>query len=352
MNDFEIEERINTLLTLIDKLELDILKLEAKTVSKAIDKKIFQKDEIIREYYRELNTLINNNIDSIDEDAARVITDNAEIYLKTNIKTYKEAFKKGIIKASPVITKANKKILANSIKNGKKIINNVLKDIKINSNNQVSNIITKALTNVNSGVSREEAIIEASRSIIDKGINIKDSAGRNWRDVTAYIRMNVKSIGSKTYILQQEQLAKDIGIPERERKIETSSHYGSRPEHAKWQGKVFSYKDFVRICKPNTIEGICGANCRHRYFEYIEGVSKPVFEHYNEQEDKERYIIQQRQRYIEANIRKYKRELAIAEGLGADTSKSKSKIKEWQAIAREHTSKYNLIRQYEREKIS
>ena len=114
MNDFEIEERINTLLTLIDKLELDILKLEAKTVSKAIDKKIFQKDEIIREYYRELNTLINNNIDSIDEDAARVITDNAEIYLKTNIKTYKEAFKKGIIKASPVITKANKKILANS----------------------------------------------------------------------------------------------------------------------------------------------------------------------------------------------------------------------------------------------
>ena len=47
MNDFLIEERISTLLSLIDSLQLDILKLEAKTVSKVIEKKIKQKDKII-----------------------------------------------------------------------------------------------------------------------------------------------------------------------------------------------------------------------------------------------------------------------------------------------------------------
>ena len=74
MNDFLIEERISTLLSLIDSLQLDILKLEAKTVSKVIEKKIKQKDKIIREYYKELNTLINSKLYDIDKDLIKVIT--------------------------------------------------------------------------------------------------------------------------------------------------------------------------------------------------------------------------------------------------------------------------------------
>lgn len=352
MNDFLLEKHIKTLLSLIDDLQLEILKIETKTVSEAIDKKLKSKDEILRQYYKELNTLINSKISEIDEDLIRVITDNANLFLSNDIETYTKAFKKGLIKSKPIITKANKVILAKSIKTGKKILENVINQIKINSNNQIATIITKALNDFNKGIPREKAIIEAATKIFDKGITITDNAGRHWQDITAYVRMNVKSIGNKTYILQQEQLAEDIGIPEEKRKIETSSHFGARPEHAKWQGRVFSHKDFIRICKPNTITGICGINCRHTYYEFIEGVSKPVFTHYSEKENKKQYDILQRQRQIEANIRKYKQQEAILESAGLDTMKASKKIKEWQAIAREHTKKYNLVRLYEREKIN
>lgn len=352
MNDFLIEERISTLLSLIDSLQLDILKLEAKTVSKVIEKKIKQKDKIIREYYKELNTLINSKLYDIDKDLIKVITENAELYLKTDLETYKKAFKKGLIKSQPVITKANKVILAKSIKAGKSIIDNTIKELKINSNNQISNIITKAIYNTNKGIPREKNIIQSATEIFNKSINIKDNAGREWKDITAYVRMNVKSIGNKTYISQQEQLASDIGIPKKDRKIEVSSHHGSRPEHAVWQGRVYSYKDFVSICKPNTATGICGINCRHRYYEFIDGISKPVFTHYNEEEDKKRYEIQQKQRYIEANIRKYKQQLIISENMGLDTTKAKNKVSQWQERARQHTKEYNTLRRYYREKIN
>lgn len=351
MDDFLIEQRIRTLLSLIDDLQLDILRLEAKAVSKAIDKKLKTKDRVLREHFKELNTLINSRIGDIDEDLIKVITDNANLYLKNDIKTYSEAFKKGVVKAEPVITKANKLILAKSIETGKKIIDNAIKDMTINSNNQIASIITKALKDFNGGMSRDEAILEAATKIYEKGFTITDGAGRNWQDITAYVRMNVKTIGNKTYISQHEQLAQEIGIPDEKRKVETSSHWGARPEHAKWQGRIFSYKDFVKICKPNTITGICGINCRHTYYEFIEGISKPVFPHYNEEENKKRYVAEQKQRYIEKNIRAYKQQQAIAEELGLDDTKAKAKIKEWQARAREHTKAFNLVRNYAREKI-
>lgn len=352
MNDFEAEERIQKLLDLIDNLQLQILKLDTKTISNVIKNKIKNKDKLIRQYYIELNTLVNANIENIDKDLMEVITDNANLYLKTDINTYNKALKKGIIKVKPIITSANKKILKKSIKNGLNIINQTIDSIKINRNNKISNMIAKIVKGINSGTASEKLIIDASKELLQESIKIKDNSNRQWNDITAYIRMSVKTINNKNYILQQEQLAKDIGIPEKNRKIETSSHYGSRPDHAKWQGKVFEYKEFLRVCQPNTVTGICGINCRHRYYEYIDGISKPAFKHYNEAEDKKRYEIQQRQRHIEANIRKYKRELAVAEGLGVDTAKAKNKVSEWQKMAREHTKKYNLLRRYEREQIS
>lgn len=351
-NDFEIEERINTLLSLIDNLQLDIFKLEARTISTTIEKKIKDKDRVLRQYWRDLNTLVNKNIDSIDTDLIKVISDNANLYLDNNLETYKKAFKKGVIKVNPVITKVNKEILANGIKSGQLILNRVLTDLKTNSNNKISGIIIRSLNKVNSGEAREKAITNAAKEVMEKGLSIKDNGGREWRDITAYIRMSVKSVGNKTFMAMQEQLAKDIGIPDKDRYIETSSHYGSRPEHAKWQGKVLKYTDFVRICMPGAITGIGGINCRHKYYDFIKGISKPAFKHYDEGEDKKRYEAQQHQRRIEANIRKYKQSLVIAENMGLDTTKYKTKIKEWQGMAREYTKKHNLLRRYEREKIA
>ena len=61
----------------------------------------------------------------------------------------------------------------------------------------------------------------------------------------------------------------------------TSAHYGARPTHAVWQGKVFSrsgrsskYPPLVESTGYGTAAGLCGVNCRHTMTPYVEGKSK------------------------------------------------------------------------------
>ena len=88
-----------------------------------------------------------------------------------------------------------------------------------------------------------------------------------------------------------------------------------------------NYPDFVTTCGLGSVTGIGGANCRHSYWPYIEGVSertytdaeleamkpenrpKTVFEG-REYDD---YQATQMQRRIEATIRKQKRRKAAFE---------------------------------------
>ena len=54
--------------------------------------------------------------------------------------------------------------------------------------------------------------------------------------------------------------------------------------------------------------GLCGANCRHNFGPYFEGMENP-FEHYDSEENKKAYEIQQRQRTLERRIRDTKRDV-------------------------------------------
>lgn len=90
------------------------------------------------------------------------------------------------------------------------------------------------------------------------------------------------------------------------------------------------YPDFVESCGYGDVTGILGANCRHSFWPYIEGVSertytddeleamkpenrpKIVFEG-REYDD---YQATQKQREIEAEIRKQKRRKAAFEAAG------------------------------------
>lgn len=119
----------------------------------------------------------------------------------------------------------------------------------------------------------------------------------------------------------------------------TSAHMGARPEHEKWQGKVFyvdwarlaeaipisvepvaddyelkaKYPDFVDSTKIGTVTGLCGVNCRHSYMPYIEGVSYNPFEDIDTKENDKAYEISQKARSMERNIRRSKRTLRATE---------------------------------------
>ncbi len=121
----------------------------------------------------------------------------------------------------------------------------------------------------------------------------------------------------------------------------TSSHLGARPTHEPWQGKVFwvdwdllsaalgityenpntpsinekaKYDEFVKTTEIGTVTGLCGANCRHSYGPYIEGISHNPYTQFDSEENRKRYEAEQTQRSFERRIRKQRRKV---EGLKA-----------------------------------
>lgn len=101
--------------------------------------------------------------------------------------------------------------------------------------------------------------------------------------------------------------------------VEVSSHAGARPEHAAWQGQVYSrkgkhrnYPDFVSSTGYGTGAGLCGWNCYHTFYPYFEGLSKPSFSKDPARDagldNDEVYENQQRQRLYERRIRESKKE--------------------------------------------
>lgn len=122
--------------------------------------------------------------------------------------------------------------------------------------------------------------------------------------------------------------------------VEVTAHNGARPEHAVWQGKVYSrsgkstkYPDFVKSTGYGTGAGLKGWNCRHDFFPFFED-SEPAYTQkelaefenrkvtYNGEEMTE-YDATQKQRAMERRIRATKRELAGYDaGIGAATDDS------------------------------
>lgn len=97
------------------------------------------------------------------------------------------------------------------------------------------------------------------------------------------------------------------------------------------------YPDFVESCGYGDVRGILGANCRHNFRPFIEGVMLPTYTQEDldalkakkfEYEGKEydTYTATQKQREIERTIRKEKRRLAAATN-DNDRNASKAKIR-------------------------
>ena len=56
-------------------------------------------------------------------------------------------------------------------------------------------------------------------------------------------------------------------------KYEVDWHPGARPDHAKWQGRVWTYQQLVDVCGLGSGPGLLGWNCRHTYYPFLEGIS-------------------------------------------------------------------------------
>lgn len=112
--------------------------------------------------------------------------------------------------------------------------------------------------------------------------------------------------------------------------FEVSAHAGARPDHADWQGKVYTKKQLYEICGLGTVTGLLGANCYHTYYPYIKGISKRAYT--DEQlkawkndtpktykgKEYTQYEAQQRMRQMETNMRAQRQTINLLKLGGAD----------------------------------
>ena len=147
--------------------------------------------------------------------------------------------------------------------------------------------------------------------------------------------------------------------------VEVTSHAGARPEHAEWQGRIYclkgkrgKYKDFYKETGYGTGPGLCGWNCYHNFYPYLEGVSTPSFEHDPAKRlgisNHELYEMTQTQRLLERRVRESRRQCQtldaaiqqaseeLAEKLERDFSAASVKLKNREAKLRDFCEENGL----------
>ena len=137
--------------------------------------------------------------------------------------------------------------------------------------------------------------------------------------------------------------------------VETTAHHGARPEHAVWQGRVFSrsgkhknYPDFVSSTHYGYGDGLCGWNCRHSFFPFFEGLSASAYP--RDYGDEKLYHDTQQQRGMERSIRATKRELVALDaakkeklaGAKDDFSAAAVKLKKQEAKLQDFITAHGL----------
>jgi hypothetical protein len=198
----------------------------------------------------------------------------------------------------------------------------------------------------------EKAIADAVSRLAKEGVNtIEYESGRNI-SIEAGVRRAVITGVNQTTAKVSLSRANELGFD----LVKTTEHLGARPEHAVWQGQVFSlsgfgkYPNFYEATGYGEVDGLCGANCRHSFYPITEEeIENPKIG--DDKENEEMYKLDQEQRYNERMIRGWKRRADTMEEGGQDNSYEISKVKEWQQVQREFVFKNNLARQYAREKI-
>ena len=191
------------------------------------------------------------------------------------------------------------------------------------------------------GMGYIQAYVEAIDKVANEGVVIYYPTGHKDTVETATLRCVRTGISQTTAEISLERM-QEMGCD----LVLVSSHQGARPEHEAWQGQVYSlsgldirYENFYLATDYGSVTGLCGANCRHSFGPYFEGMDNP-FERYDDAENKQLYEDTQKQRAMERSIRKDRRtEQALKFAMENEKDpEAKSQLSE------EYTKKHDRVR--------
>lgn len=200
--------------------------------------------------------------------------------------------------------------------------------------NAYTNALDKALMKMSSGAfSFDRAAEDCVRELAHSGLRwIEYASGRSYNLDTAArmcLRTGSAQVSARISMHNCDKTGTDL--------VEVDAHWGARPEHAEWQGKVYSrsgkhpkYPDFS-VCRYGEVDGLCGVNCRHTFYPFFEGISEPnewpdepVPKEYNGK-TYDYYAATQKQRKMEREIRATKREIEAVKSFKGDTDELEAK---------------------------
>ena len=224
-------------------------------------------------------------------------------------------------------------------------------------------------------ISYNQAIRSAVRQLAQSGLKIVDyeSGHRDQIDVAA--RRAIMTGVSQLCAKYTEQSAEYLNTPY----FEVSAHAGARDKpgkspwssHKAWQGRVYSvragdiYPNIYDVCGLGAVDGLEGANCRHRRYPWVEGIMERTYtdEQLSHIDDGlgctydgksyTAYEATQMQRRVERQIRAVKR-LKIsnkASGLNNEARAANIKLRRLNAKYREFSAAAGLTPQWERTKV-
>ena len=198
------------------------------------------------------------------------------------------------------------------------------------------------------GITRRQACQDALNRFADAGVTgFRDVSGRNW-DLATYAEMATRTTMAHAAVEGQLQTMTANGYD----LVVCSSHSEPCPICYEWEGVVLSItgqaKGYKRV-EQALEDGLFHPNCTHTLSPWIPGLSRPMTTRIP-QTLEGGYEARQKQRYIERQIRKWKRREAVAIS-DKDRAFAKAKTREWQGKMREFISETGRRRDRAREQL-
>lgn len=215
-----------------------------------------------------------------------------------------------------------KELLEDVYSRTKNEIDKVYDGVARSGSNAFQDACNEAARMVRGGMGPQKAVREAIKKVAKDGTYIQYPSGHKDTIEVAVlraVRTGVNQANAKLVLDLAEATGQDLVL--------VSSHEDARPAHQEWQGKIYSlsgkskkYPEFRSATGFGTVQGLCGANCRHTFTIYYPGFSKNPYKRNNKKSNKKKYDYTQEQRKRERDIRKQKRIIDALEKAKAETN--------------------------------
>ena len=367
-----LESLPDTLVDLYGAVEIDILSDMARRIStydyfipaalhqnqKLQELGMMQEEIIVR-----LSALTGQTqaelIELLSEASAEAVEDDVEYYTRADV-----------YEPSKVDTEALYAQLNSGLLQTEQAFFNITRTTANTATKQFERALDRAWLQISTGAfDYTTAIKRAVTDLAESGLGAIEYKSGRIDSIEVAVRRAVVTGANQTALKTQEVLADELEIE----LVEVSAHGGARPEHAKWQGKVFSrngrvtidgvtYEDLRKATGYGRGDGLGGWNCRHTFYPYVPGSSRSWSDkelkaleekkiEYNGEQYTE-YEASQIQRGIEREIRKQKRTVAAIEATGGDASAERAKLRKAQKSYTDFSEQTGMKKQSARTQIA